>query len=59
LKPDTGVNAKKSQLPLINSNGSLVPEAPIAGADINVCYLEAAIKIRTSNAYFVPFADLR
>jgi hypothetical protein len=35
-----------------------VPKAPIAGADINDCYLEAAIKISTTNAYFVPFATV-
>ena len=34
-----------------------VPKAPIAGADINGCYLEADIKIQTSNAYLVPVAD--
>ena len=26
-------------------------------ADINDCYLEAAIKIRAANAYFVPSTD--
>ena len=34
-----------------------VPKAPIAGADINGCYLEADIKIQTSNAYLVPSID--
>jgi hypothetical protein len=27
------------------SNGSYVPKAPIAGADINDCYLEAVIRM--------------
>jgi hypothetical protein len=29
----------------VQSNGCYVPKAPIAGADINGCYLKAAIRI--------------
>ena len=39
-------------------NERLVPKAPIAGADINSCYLEAVIKIRATNAYLVPGAAI-
>jgi hypothetical protein len=38
-------------------NGFCVPKARIARADINDCYLEAAIKIRTVNSCKVPTAD--
>ena len=34
-------------------NDYKVPKAPIVGADINDCYLEAAIKIHTANVYKV------
>ena len=35
-------------------NNYIVPKALIARADINGRYLEAVIKIQTSNAYLVP-----
>ena len=38
-------------------NDYKVPKARIAEADINGSYLEAVIKIRTSNAYLVPEAN--
>jgi hypothetical protein len=41
------------------ANGWYVPKAPIARAYINDCYLEAAIKISTTNAYFVPIAAIQ
>ena len=40
-----------------NLFGCYVPKARIVGVDINGCYLEAAIKIRTANACFVPKSD--